>query len=447
MNPSITAFLIFGLLASGSFTTSFDSKTSENNQQSSFTETSYSENVELKNDGSDHLARAIQMFYWEFSNDPKIMDLLKTAASMGNVVAEGELAKQYWSGTIVRQDRSFATDIVNGIHDELMDLASSGNDHASYLLGYIFEHGFGEPKSEEAAIYWYEKAVFNSGYPIAAYAAGWLIRAYDFDIAYEYLTISAEGGYPSGYYGLGYVYEFSRGERQSFNKAANNYRRAVELNGHPIAAFRLALIYDFGKGRNHNWTEARKYYQIAADNGNTEAQVALGEMYYFGVGGLRQSESQARNIFRSAKQNGSEKAEKYLLVMDHLYLPHHTTVDEDSGLILTVRTGNNTAHVMSNVRNTWRFEIEVKHPGGAAGSFGPAEPGTWNLFGYSEPTEIFPHRGVSGPINSIGGGKQEFIIYPLSHPVRAIGFIYVYAYFGNDRLIYPVPMAIAWPDG
>ena len=111
-------------------------------------------------------------------------------------------------------------------------LARAGNVRAKFMMGTIYEQGFGVLPDLNAAAFWYQKA--------------------------------ASGGNPSAQYNLGIFYQFGKGVQQSDRDAAAWLLRAAN-NGHAKAQNNLSTFYFTGVGVKKDNAEAWKWLSLAAE--------------------------------------------------------------------------------------------------------------------------------------------------------------------------------------
>jgi TPR repeat protein len=73
---------------------------------------------------------------------------------------------------------------------------------------------------------------------------------------------------------LGWLYEYSRGVAQDYDKAREWYQKAADA-GNAEAMYYLGGLYEYGKGFAQDYDKAREWYQKAANGGNRDAKKAL----------------------------------------------------------------------------------------------------------------------------------------------------------------------------
>jgi WD40 repeat protein/TPR repeat protein len=105
---------------------------------------------------------------------------------------------------------------------------------------------------------------------------------------------------------LGLAYENGKGEPQSFERAAEQYRRAA-MRGIGYAQFRLGRLYSFGAGVPASDVDAVKWYQAAAASGDNWGMRNLGVAYLWGEGVYTDRDLALELFFRAAR-NGNPRA-------------------------------------------------------------------------------------------------------------------------------------------
>lgn len=221
-----------------------------------------------------------------------------------------------------------------GKYDEAVKLvqktANSGNAHAQYVLGILYQHGRGVPQDGRKAVEWYMKAADrgetaaanNLGYLYYTGKAGvpvdysrafhWYLKAVQTDqsdswrnsVAWSNLgnmyflgrgvgkddakaadcfRNGAEKGNPFAQSNLGYLYEHGLGVKQDLAQAKQWYEKAAK-QGYPFAERNLAVMYETGQGTMRDYSEALKWYTDAAQHGSSFAQYKLGRIYERALG-------------------------------------------------------------------------------------------------------------------------------------------------------------------
>ena len=133
---------------------------------------------------------------------------------------------------------------------EWIPMAENGHVLAQCMLGTMYAHGLGMPKSNKIAVKWY--------------------------------TLAAEQGDADAQYNLGVLYSNGEGVWADNNVAIKWYTLAAE-QGFDKAQYNLALLYANGEGVPKDDQVVEMWYTLAAKQGKAEAQSNLGVMYEFGV--------------------------------------------------------------------------------------------------------------------------------------------------------------------
>ena len=129
----------------------------------------------------------------------------------------------------------------------------------------------------------------------------------DYKLAVVWLMRSAEQGFASGQFNLGWCYEKGKGVAQNYTEAVSWYRKAAD-QGHPTAQNNLGVCYREGKGVEQDYVEAIKWYRKAADQGHPIAQNNLGFWYQEGKG-VEQDFAEAVKWYRKAAEQGNPSAQ------------------------------------------------------------------------------------------------------------------------------------------
>ncbi|MEL0110203.1 MAG: tetratricopeptide repeat protein [Rickettsiales bacterium] len=119
------------------------------------------------------------------------------------------------------------------------DLAGQDNRDAEFMMGVMYEGGYGVDKDLVEAARWYLKA--------------------------------AEAGLASAQYNLGIFYQFGQGVRKSAAEAYTWHSRAAR-QGHASAQNNLASLYFTGEGVEKDAVEAWKWYEVARRKLNDDAK-------------------------------------------------------------------------------------------------------------------------------------------------------------------------------
>ena len=100
------------------------------------------------------------------------------------------------------------------------------------------------------------------------------------------------------------IYNSGEGVVQSYEKAAEWYRKAAD-QGYHWAQDNLGDLYRDGKGVPQSDLAAAEWYRKAADQGLPGAQNSLGNLYYSGKG-VEQDHRKAAEWYRKAADQGNK---------------------------------------------------------------------------------------------------------------------------------------------
>lgn len=164
----------------------------------------------------------------------------------------------------------------------LHELGKMGWGHAYYLLGRMYEVGWGVEQSYSDAVIWLRKAAKLGDADAQAF--------------------------------LGVLYDAGRGVSKDHAAAASWYRRAAEQD-HPEAQTRLAALYATGEGVEQDIAAAVSLLHKAADQGYAPGQYVLARFYENGKGVPRNLD-QAKFWYRMAAEQGDEEARQRLEALE-----------------------------------------------------------------------------------------------------------------------------------
>ena len=165
----------------------------------------------------------------------------------------------------------------------LMDAANGGHSDAQFLIGKMFQNGFGVKKESQKAFEWYtksaEKGVAKAQNNLAIMYLNGEGCIRDSLKAISLFQMAAEQGFTYSQVTLGAHNELCG----NYKDAMLWYQKAAEKEFVP-AFEKIASLYDRGLGVEENKTEALIWYQKAADSGDGKAMARLGQMYEYGDG-------------------------------------------------------------------------------------------------------------------------------------------------------------------
>ena len=129
---------------------------------------------------------------------------------------------------------------------EIRRQAVQGNANAQYLVGVMYNRGWGVPEDFAEAVSWYCKA--------------------------------AEQGNARSQFHLGEIYDYGRSVAHDGAEAAKWYRKAAE-QGYAAAQFALGARYANGEGVKQNYISAYAWLNLAAANAVENAAKARDERH------------------------------------------------------------------------------------------------------------------------------------------------------------------------
>lgn len=135
--------------------------------------------------------------------------------------------------------------------EEITRLAAENDAAAQFALSEAYLMGKGLPQDKELAVEWLSKSA-NLGYPQAQYVIG--IGNYngkyfpqDYKKAFEWFGLAAAQGHAEAKYNLGVMYKEGQGTDKNLDKAFALFSETAEL-GDKSAQLNLAGMYYFGEG-------------------------------------------------------------------------------------------------------------------------------------------------------------------------------------------------------
>jgi G3E family GTPase/TPR repeat protein len=207
-------------------------------------------------------------------------EFFKSAAELGNPMAQYNLASYYENGQGVVKDMKKA-------FSWYCKAADQGDAEAQHNVGLCYENGHGVEKDVNKAFEFYELAA-NQGDVMAQasladlYMCGNGVEK-DIKRAMEWFQKAAEQGDAMAQSSLAILYENGDGVEKDMKKAFEWYAKAAE-QGNPVAQYNLASFYESGEGVEKNLTTAFELYLAAAEQGDEDAQYNLAHCYENGIG-------------------------------------------------------------------------------------------------------------------------------------------------------------------
>lgn len=188
----------------------------------------------------------------------------------------------------------------------------SDNPHAQYLIGKIYDFGWGVGKDENKAMCWYRKSA-EQGNAAGQYQMGLIYDlgigvAKDKNEAVTWLRRSADQGFVDAILALGNLYR----SEENYTEALNWFRKSVEL-GSAQGQINIGEMYAMGRGCAKDLREAIKWFRKAADQGNTTGMLNVGLCY-----GALHNYEEALKWIRLAADQGNGVAEFWIKNFDDI---------------------------------------------------------------------------------------------------------------------------------
>jgi TPR repeat protein len=159
---------------------------------------------------------------------------------------------------------------------ELERLSKEGNPEALYMMGQMYENGWGIEQNVKKA-----KRLYRRGAALGHMGNVNSLRALkdkEYKVELKTVVPAAESGDAKAQNRLGEMNEFGYGLKRDPNQAINWYLKAAD-QGSVAAQHNIGRCYNFGTGVEQNFTEAETWYRKAAQQGHTDAMFFLGTLY------------------------------------------------------------------------------------------------------------------------------------------------------------------------
>ncbi len=219
----------------------------------------------------------------------KALELFRTEAEKGNILAFHDLGKMYQNGllgneNIPKSDEYFQKALRGFL--ELEPTAKRLKPYVQYRIGKMFALGYGTEQDYTKAFEWFEK--------------------------------SAATGNKFAQYSLGSLYYYGNGMAQNYEKAFEYYKLSADQDN-AYACYEAAKIFRDGIGVEKNSEQAENYFKsayngfskIANDNPDDQILYRLGVMTFSGTGCDTDRELGIKYIKQSAEL-GNEYAQAFL---------------------------------------------------------------------------------------------------------------------------------------
>ena len=180
------------------------------------------------------------------------------------------------------------------------------------FLGQMYLKGLYAHQSYKKAIEYFKLAAKNGSskayYYLGEIAENKILdeedkdKSYD-DMAYDYYKKSADLGLSEAYAKIGLILEQGLlNTVKDLNKAAQAYKKSVDIDDNPIGLNGLGNAYYEGIICERNYNQAFEFYERAINYGNIDALNNAGICYEFGLG-TDKNKSKALELYKKAMEN------------------------------------------------------------------------------------------------------------------------------------------------
>lgn len=239
------------------------------------------------------------------------IDRIRGLADSGDVHAQYQLGALYNEGTNVGQNYTEAV-------KWLRKAADQNHREAQFLLGFNYINGQGVPKDPVEADKWWRKAA-DQEHPEAQFLIGVSYSEgdgvpKDSVEAAKWWRKAADHEFASAQYNLGNCYRAGEGVPKDPVEAVKWWRKAAVQNDSK-AQTNLGYSYANGYGVQLDYSEAVLWWKKAADNGDVKGQYCLGLSYFTGKGVSKNLSEAVRLWQKAAAQGDKDSQEQLRLVM------------------------------------------------------------------------------------------------------------------------------------
>ena len=256
----------------------------------------------------------------------KAFEFFKSAAELGNPMAQYNLAAYYENGEGVIKDMEKAFHWYTKAADQ-------GDVEALHNVALCYENGEGVDQDIQQAIVFYTKAAEQGDVAAQVSLADIYLNgtSVDRDIkkAIEWFTKAAEKGDATAQSNLAIIYENGDGVKKDTKKAFELYSSAAE-QGYPVALYNLASLYENGEGVEKDLAKAFELYNEAAEQGDEDALYNLACCYENGQGCDKNVEK-AIELYKEVVENDGECRSDALADLKRLGVDNAIITDSNLG--------------------------------------------------------------------------------------------------------------------
>ena len=194
---------------------------------------------------------------------------------------------------------------------ELIKESKSYLKESQLFLGQMYYKGLYVPQSYKKAIEYFKLSAKNGStkayYFLGEIASNKILdeedkdKSYD-DVAFNYYKKSADLGLSEAYAKIGLILEQGLlSTVKDLEKAAQAFKRSVDIDENPIGLNGLGNAYYEGKICEKNYKQAFEFYERAINSGNIDALNNAGICYEFGLG-TDKNEIKALELYKRAME-------------------------------------------------------------------------------------------------------------------------------------------------
>ncbi len=220
---------------------------------------------------------------------PKALELLRTEAEKGNVLALFDLGKMYRNGLLGKDNIPKADEYFQKALQGFLALEPTAKrlrDYVQYRIGKMYALGYGTEQGYTAAFEWFKKSA-TAGNKFAQYSLGSLYFwgngvPQNYEKAFEYYKLSADQDNAYACYetakmlrdGIGGEKDAEQAEIY-FQKAYNGFLKIAQDSPDDKIIYRLGVMTFSGTGCDADRELGIEYIKQSAELGNEYAQAFL----------------------------------------------------------------------------------------------------------------------------------------------------------------------------